>query len=222
MKRLITLFVVIFLLVIEVEAAESQLYFNEKNGKLYYDVDKFEYNSFMAHDGMSPGKVYTDELEIKNESENKYDLYLRVNLISQSILAEELINSLEMEIYVDDELFYKGPAHGTAYDENGVAFQRLIPIGTYESGETKKLVVKTNMSKDYSNTENQEIGTLGWEFFAGYEYGIQPIVPEPNGETQSRVIILVAVALVLTLVIYLVYRQKTGLNKKMRMKKVNE
>lgn len=221
MKQLIVTIVMLSMLIMNVEAIDNKLYFNEEKGHLYYDMKAFDGDAFMTHDEMSPGKVYADELEIKNESQNVYDLYLRVNLVEQDLLSEELVENMYMEIYVDDELVYEGDATGTAYDENGVAYQKLIPLGNYKAGESRELVLKTKIKDEYANTENTNIGSLEWEFFAGYENGIQPIVARPNGGFQYKVIILTIVAIVLALLVVLIYRKKYGV-KKSRMRKVNE
>ena len=222
MKKILTALVALFLLLTNVEAATNELFFEEKDGKLYYDTDRFDEDIFISHHDIVPGKEYKDTLVIKNESKNTYDLYLRVNNIKQDLLADELIDNMFMEIYVDGNLVYDGEARGTEYDNNGLKIKQMILLGTYEPNEVKDLVVVTKLSEEYDNTKNLSTAAIEWEFFAGYRDGVQPIVPKPNGEISMRTVITALAALIFVLVTVLVYRKKNGTNKKMRTKKERE
>lgn len=221
MKKILTSLIVAFLLIINVEATLNELSFEEKNGKLYYDTDKFDKDIFIAHHDIVPGRKYEDKLVVKNNSKNDYDLYLRVNNVKQDLLADELIDNLVMEIYVEGKLVYEGEARGTEYDNNGLQTKKLIYLGKYNSGETKNIIVKTKLLESYTNVENNSTASIEWEFYAGYNDGVQPIIPRPNGAISIKIVVAVLLALLIILITLLVYRKKNP-KKKMRTKKERE
>ena len=120
MKRLFILMAVMLFLAIDINAYNNKLYFTEKDDRLYYDTDSFDDSVFMHHLDMLPGKTFIDELTIENKTKTPYSLYLKVKNVEQDELADELIDNIEMEIYLDNVLIYEGYARGLEYSDNGV------------------------------------------------------------------------------------------------------
>lgn len=208
MKKLILLIMITVLTVINVNALNNKLYFTEKDDRLYYDSDSFDKSIFMEHYDMVPGKVYVDELTIENKTNTTYNLYLKVVNVEQDELADELIDNIEMQVYLDDVLIYDGYARGLDYTDLGVDLQNAILIGEYAKNKESKLVVHTKLSEDYSNINNDSVGKIEWEFYASYEKNTIPILPETVDNISKYIILLAGSALMLVFLIIFVLNRK--------------
>lgn len=208
MKKLILLIMITVLTVINVNALNNKLYFTEKDDRLYYDSDSFDKSIFMEHYDMVPGKVYVDELTIENKTNTTYNLYLKVVNVEQDELADELIDNIEMQVYLDDVLIYDGYARGLDYTDLGVDLQNAILIGEYAKNKESKLVVHTKLSEDYSNINNDSIGKIEWEFYASYEKNTIPILPETVDNISKYIILLAGSALMFVFLIIFVLNRK--------------
>jgi len=212
MKKIIFTIIMITLVIINVEGKTNKLEFTEGEERLYYDTDAFEEEIFMSYDDMIPGKVYTEELIIENKTKTTYKLYLKVVEVEQEELAEELIDNIEMDIYLDNELIYSGYARGLDYKKEGVNLQEAILIGEYKPGKESELVVKTKLSESYTNTNNTSIGEIDWEFYGSYISGageeVKPIIPETSDSIAKYIVILSSSAIVLLTILMIVYKKK--------------
>lgn len=208
MKKLILLIMITVLTVINVNALNNKLYFTEKDDRLYYDSDSFDKSIFMEHYDMVPGKVYVDELTIENKTNTTYNLYLKVVNVEQDELADELIDNIEMQVYLDDVLIYDGYARGLDYTDLGVDLQNAILIGEYAKNKESKLVVHTKLSEDYSNINNDSVGKIEWEFYASYEENTIPILPETVDNISKYIILLAGSALMFVFLIIFVLNRK--------------
>ena len=208
MKKLILLIMITVLTVINVNALNNKLYFTEKDDRLYYDSDSFDKSIFMEHYDMVPGKVYVDELTIENKTNTTYNLYLKVVNVEQDELADELIDNIEMQVYLDDALIYDGYARGLDYTDLGVDLQNAILIGEYAKNKESKLVVHTKLSEDYSNINNDSIGKIEWEFYASYEKNTISILPETVDNISKYIILLAGSALMFVFLIIFVLNRK--------------
>lgn len=211
MKKIGLILITMFVLMGNVSASTNRLYFTSKNNRLYYDTDAFDENIFMNHYDMIPGYEYEDELIIENKTKETYDLYLKVSVEEQDELAEELIDNILMEVYLDDELIYSGTARGLDYQENGVDLQETILIGRYKANTESKLVVKTKLSSDYTNINNDSIGKITWEFYGRYGDEVSPILPETSDSIAKYVIMLsiTSLLLILTVIVLTSKRKRT-------------
>ena len=209
MKKLNLLIIMFLLMIIDVHAATNKLYFTEKDDRLYYDTDSFDETIFMHHDDMVPGKVYVDELLIENKTKTTYNLYLKVNNVEQDELADELIDNIEMEIYLDDELIYNGYARGLDYSNSGINLQDAILIGKYKINSKSKLIVYTKLSDEYANINNRAIGQIEWEFYASYEKQVIPVIPDTGDNIFQYVATLVISSLLfIALIMFIPYIRK--------------
>lgn len=208
MKKIKWLMILCLLMITNVKATTNKLYFIEKDNRLYYDTDSFDETIFMYHDDMIPGRIYVDELSIENNSKTAYELYLKVSNVEQDELADELIDNILMEIYLDNELIYSGTARGLDYQENGVNLQDAISIGKYSPNAESKLVVKTQLSSSYTNSENVAVGKITWEFYGRYEDEVTPILPETSDDITKYVIIFSVASLMFIFLIMTLTNKK--------------
>lgn len=96
----------------------------------------------MHHDDMYPNKRYRDVLDIENGTDNECKLYFKIVQPEQDELAKELIDNIEMEIYIDDELIYKGIATEVDINGDGVNLENAISLGLFKPNDKKTLVEK--------------------------------------------------------------------------------
>lgn len=207
MKKIILSILIIIYLIPIVNAASNRLIFTSNKDRLIYNTSYFNENIFMHHTDMIPGSSYKDELIIENKTTTKYKLYLRVVDKNQSILSNELLDNIEMSIYLNGNLIYDGYARGLDYKSSGVNLQNSIYIGEYSSLVTSELLVETKLNTSYSNTNNNEFAYIDWEFVANYNEEIIPI----NPDTGDRIFIIIKILLTLligiSIMLYIMYRK---------------
>lgn len=219
LARIICLVVIISLaLPIYAKDANNKLYFTNSKDRLYYDTKLFDENIFMYHDGMTPGVTYTDTLLIENGSSTDYDLYLKIKEVDQDIAANNLLDNISMEIYLDDELVYNGKAKGLDYNDVGVNIQEAAYIGKYKSNSEKNLTVKTKLNEEFFHNNNEEITShIEWEFYASYDdkeddNNKNQVIPiNPNTSDNIYLHITIAISSLLLIIILAVFLERKKL-----------
>ena len=157
----------------------------------------------MKHLEMIPGSSYNDELKIENGTKNKYTLYLKVETKDQSVLAEELLDNITMKIYLDNEQIYNGNIRGMGYIEEKNNLHDAVKLKQLDSGDKSLLKVETELSSDYNNKNNSEIGKVEWLFYAQYANNQPQIIDNvaktdlDSNKTVYSIIILILGFLVL-------------------------
>ena len=198
-----------------VKALENKLYFIEQDNKLVYESDSENY--FMKHLDMLPGSSYSDELEIENGTKNKYTLYLKVETKDQSVLAEELLDNITMKVYLDNEQIYSGNIRGMDYVEEGINFSNAVKLKELDSADKSLLKVETELSSDYSNKNNNEIGKVEWLFYAQYENNQPQIIDNvPKTDLDSNKTVYSIIILTLGMIVFGIYF--IGKNKQLKKK----
>lgn len=207
MKRRLLFLLGILILVspFVVRAKENKLYFTGSGNRLYYNSALYDEAIFMKHTDMVPGSSYEDELVIANNARVDYKLYLRVKLREQSEAQLELLRNIEMTIFLDGKIIYEGKADGIDYTSSGVNLQNAIYIGNYAPEIVSRLVVKTRLSTEYSNTENREISYIDWEFVANYEDEVIPINPD-TGDKIGMYLKYAVYALLIVMVLFILMK----------------
>ena len=142
-----------------VKAEENKLYFTEKNDRLYYDTDLYDEAKFINHLDMVPDKEYEDILLIENGTDTKYTLYFKVKELEQEDLANELIDNIEMTVYLNGTEIYKGKARGLDYGDD-VNLQNAIKIGDFLKGDSSVMRVTTKLAEDYTNIDNDTLAKI--------------------------------------------------------------
>lgn len=181
-------FVLITLITMSVSAKESdnKLYFTNDGDRLYYDTKLFDSDIFMYHTDMVPGTIYTDKLLVENGSSVDYDLYFKIKEVDQNGNANELLDNILMEIYLEDELIYERKVKGLDYNSSGVNLKNAIHIGKYLSNSENELVIKTRLDENYNNPTNREEAHIEWEFYA--TYGDKEDIPVIDNKDKNEVI----------------------------------
>ena len=214
MKKVIYILLAsIFMIIgIQVKALENKLYFTSNGDRLYYKTELYNEDIFMKHTDMVPGKTYKDELVIENGTQYTYKLYMKVKERSQSSKADELLDNINMKIYLDGEILYEGASRGLDYKSSGVNLQEAIYIGEYKENKTSKIEVETELDKSYEDITNKDLSYIDWEFYAEYDDLLLPINPDTGINTNKYmyiVIISLSIALILILsYIFLVEKRK--------------
>ncbi len=185
---LIFTFLCLFLSVNQVNAEEvvrNKLYFKEEDNKIYYDSSYLGENVFMKHIDMVPGSKYQDELVIENNTNKEFTLYLKVKPKDQGTEADELLDNINMVIYLDDVEVYNGKAKGLDYIGNGINLQNAVLLKKLGKKETSSMKVETSLSNNYSNISNNETSYIDWAFYAEYDNKTEEIVDVPNTNKDS-------------------------------------
>ncbi len=200
-KIVISLLTIILLIPISIYAKDNKLSFKESGNRLYYKSSLFDENIFMHHTDMIPGSSYTDTIVIENKTKTDYKLYLKVVEKEQSNLANELLENIEMMIYLDGKLLYEGYAKGLDYNSDGINLQNAIYIGEYKIDNISVLEVKTRLIPEYSNTDNNEFSYIDWKFIANYEDDLIVINPDTGDKITIFVKILLAILVTISILI---------------------
>jgi hypothetical protein len=178
MKRLALILLASLFIASPVFAAPGDVvYIYEEDGKIYYDSSRLD-GHFMHHEGMIPGgDRYMDELTIENATSNDYDVYFQITGNDNSPRAEELLDHIEMSIWLGDssEPMYVGRALGLDYYERNVNLSNAVLLKHFEAGESLKMRVETYLDATYEDIDNPDMSTTKWHFYVADE-------PEPTPE----------------------------------------
>lgn len=196
MKKIIAAILASIFIAAPAFAAGNVVYIYEADGKIYYDSERFD-DRFMIHENMTPGgQVYTDTLTVENGTSKEYDIYFKITSENNSAKADNLIEHIEMKIYLDGVLFYDGKARGLDYRSQGVDLTDAVKIGTSSAGSSKEMRVETFLDSAYEDIDNPDTSLTHWHFFItdpidptpGPEPEPEPVVPEeivPNPRTND-------------------------------------
>lgn len=191
MKKISFLIICLFFMIFNVNAKENKLYFTNDGNRLYYDSELFDEDIFIFNLDMVPGREYVDKLVIKNNTDVKYRLYLKINKKQQEKLSEELLNSIKMQIKLDGNLIYDGFANGADYSKKHKIsdLEDSIYIGEYSSNEIGNLEVMTKLIESYNYSDESVITKIQWEFFAQYEDELILINPDTGVDKSNNLIV---------------------------------
>ena len=133
-----------------VYASTYTLELKEDYGTVYYDMDNNNTNVFMNHRNMLPGETYTDEIIIKSTCSKELSLYFDFKMKKQNDLEEELLNNINMKVYINDVLQYDGVAKASLYiDNEDIKEEDLIYLGTYNKSSQSRIRVETSLKDEY-------------------------------------------------------------------------
>ena len=216
MKKYWIWILILFILILPVNAASSKLYFTSSGDRLYYDSNKFNKDMFMNYDKMIPGEVYDDELIIENDSDTDYVLFFQViEKQGQDDLANELLDNITMKLYLDDKLIYDGYAKGLDYNDSKIDLQNVIRLGEFKKGYESRLKVEVSLLPSYSNLDSVT-SYIDWSFYGYYDDEVKEIVPNPdtNDEGLNNIILfsLSLIGIVCILLVLLIRRRKNDMN----------
>lgn len=207
MKKIVLLIITLFTFMsLQVSAKENRLYFTESDDKLYYENELLNEDVFLKHLDMVPGKVFNDELVIENGTNDAYILYFKVIPKEQSSDADLLLDNINIEILLDGKLIYNGPVSGSD-------LQEAIELGKIKAKNSSKMIVKTTLDEDYSNTLFNDLTYVDWAFSAQQSVDDEPveIIPSPNTMKNSFPYTLVLSVLIVLIgigVVFSAYQKK--------------
>lgn len=177
MKKIFAVILASLFIAAPVFAADNTVYIREADGKIVYEASDGFNERFMYHEGMTPGgEVYTDYLNIENGTSSDYDIYFKITAENNSIKARNLIEHIEMKIYIDDVIFYDGKARGLDYRAQGVNLTDAIKIKSFASGESIRMKVETRLDTTYEDINNPDTSKTKWHF---YVTGEEPNPDDP-------------------------------------------
>ena len=180
MRKIFAAIVATLLIGAPVFASNGRVYIHEEDGQIVYDADDGFDDRFMFHEGMTPGgETYTDYLVVENGTSSAYDIFFKITSENNSIKAENLIEHIEMKIYIDDEIFYNGKARGLDYRGQGVDLTDAIKIKHFEPGESVRLKVETFLDASYEDINNPDTSRTHWHFYASDKSDpVNPVKPD--------------------------------------------
>ena len=181
MKKIFAIILASLFIAAPVFAADNTVYIREADGKIVYEASDGFNERFMYHEGMTPGgEVYTDYLNIENGTSSDYDIYFKITAENNSIKASNLIEHIEMKIYIDDVIFYDGKARGLDYRAQGVNLTDAIKIKHFASGESVRMKVLTRLDETYEDINNPDTSKTHWHFYVTSEEPDpeEPVEPE--------------------------------------------
>lgn len=206
MIKKILFFMILVLFCVPVYASNSKIYFTESEGRIYFkDYD----GTFMKHTEMLPGNMYTDTLEIENDTTINYKLFLRLIDSSTSDESSELLDYLNMKIYLDDSLIYEGNSKGLVYIDGEYMLEDILKIGNMIPKSKHILKVETTLSKEYTNKSNNDFSFLTWDFYAQYDELTKPIQIDKVPNTYDALPIwIISVVVCLVIMIISLYQHR--------------
>ncbi len=179
MKKIIAAILATIFIAAPAFAAGNIVYIYEADGKIYYDSERFD-DRFMIHENMVPGgQTYTDILTVENGTSKTYDIYFKITSENNTAKADNLIEHIEMKIYLDGSLFYDGKLRGLDYRSQGVDLTDAVKLGTFNSGESKEMRVETFLDSAYSDINNPDTSSTHWHF-----YITDPLDPDPEPQPE--------------------------------------
>ena len=198
MKKVLLLIMAFVLSITFVQAKENKLYFKETGNRLYYESKLTDEDFFMKHVEMTPGDSFTDELTIENKTKEEFTLYFKIAPRQQSVEADELLDNINMKIKLDGDTIYEGKAKGLDYKDQGVNLQDAILIGKMTPSKESKMVVETELSEYYDNTDYNDFSYIDWKFYVQFDNeDAKEIIEVPNTfKNQSPYIVIISIIMI--------------------------
>ena len=192
---------------------KNKVYVYEQDEKIYYD-SKFFDNRFMVHENMVPGDSFSDTLVVENGTSYEHDIYFKIALDeSNTNNAKDLLDYIDMKVYVNDALFYDGKAKGKDYRGEGVDLTGAVLIKRFAAHESVSMRVETHFDENYEDIDNHDAARTHWLFYLSD----QPEKPEeitPNPRTYDDfnpwlfVVFGVSAAVLVAVVVYEIIQKK--------------
>jgi hypothetical protein len=198
MKGIITAIVASLLIAVPVFAVdENTVTIRESDGKIVYDASDGLNDRFMVHNDMTPGgEKYTDYLRVKNDTSKDYDVYFKITAENNTTRAENIIEHIEMKIYIDDVLYYDGTARGIPRPTEGIDLTDAVLLKNFAAGESVMMKVVTFLDAGYEDIDNPDTSRTHWHFYVSDEKEPDPddpvkpdeVIPNPHtGDSFSPV-----------------------------------
>ena len=119
----------------------------------------------MNCENISYNKEYSSYMSIQNLTDTSYTLYLKAIPVEQSEQSEELLNSINLTLSLNDEVIYNGSADSTIYDLNYPELNNSICLGDISPNNDYILSATISLNNDYPITDNISC-QIDWLFYA--------------------------------------------------------
>ncbi len=191
------------------EVKPKRLTFEKKNGKMVWSKrDESGQNLFMQFENMIPGQIVTDYAIIKNKSNKKYDLYLKIIPIEQSKQLDELLELISMKVIFEGKTIYDGSAAGIDYNNGSWNLRKAVKLCMMNPHDESKIKVILSLDKDTTIEYADILTKIDWQFMVkeiNSPEGYQPITSDRMNILQ---ILLVMLLTLLVIGLTLAYRRK--------------
>ena len=213
MKKLIAIFMLLFLLCGSAMAASSVTYeggaekFVFLPGSEYSDSDLFE-----NFKGVLPGDVLTQKITVKNDTDGKVRIYMRAEpgesipsglMEKNGLTVEEnrdFLNQLSMTVECrDKEIFDAAPSETAQLTENTL-------LGTFKTKGSTELTVTLTVPATMGNEYMGRIGIVPWTFLV--EEIPEDDTPDTGDWFQTGVWISIAAVLAAAILMLLIVQRK--------------
>ena len=178
MKKILVALLASIFIAAPVFAEENVVSIVNEDGKIVYNAaDGFD-ERFMYHEGIVPGgETYTDYLTVRNDTSSNFIVYFKITTEGNTVKANELIDYINMKIYIDDAIFYDGKARGLDYRSQGVNLTDAVEIREFAAGDAVTMKIETSLDASYEDINNHDTSKTHWHFFI-----LGDDVPEPDPE----------------------------------------
>lgn len=198
---------------LSVSAAEGRkvLKFEKVNGKMVMDSIRSEDgNWFMDFTNMIPGVQYHDKLEIRNESDKKFELYFQIIPLEQDEKKDSLLDMIYMDIDHDGKQIYTGTASGRSY-KGHKSLTNVILLGIFEPNDEAAITTDFVLDKNVGIEYNNVLTKVDWKFMVREINDDGSKDPPENvytGDQSSLLTYLVLFVISLVVVIGIIVRNK--------------
>ena len=183
MKKLLVAALANLFIATPVFAKENTLYIFNDGGSFHYDSALID-DQFMVHENMIPGESYTDKLTIENSSSKTFDIYFKITSENNSDIADDLLDYLDMDIFLNGKEYYSGRVKGLDYKSKGVNLTDAVLLKQFVPDEKASMRVELRFREDYSNISNGDVSKTKWHFYA-VEEKEEPEEITPNPRTED-------------------------------------
>ena len=130
---------------------------------------------FRNFKSLTPGCARTQLITLKNQSDQKVEIYLRAEAVSQNKMSEQELEKVlallavygKIEISQGDRNIYTGPIQGNIDNKAGEAsLKKDISLGKLKAGQDKELTVKLRISPLMPDDYQELTGKVKWVFTA--------------------------------------------------------
>lgn len=147
----------------------------DANGIVFIPGD----STFLSKGMMLPGDKVARTMEIENNYDVPYQLYMKAERITPEE-EYDLLNILKLKITHNDKVIYEGKASG----ENGLTSN--IDLGTYNPGEKGELIAEVILDGATTGNEyNNKKGEVVWIFTATNNRKSEEGNPSKTGDSRD-------------------------------------
>ena len=133
---------------------------------------------FLYYPNMKPGDSISGTIEIKNEYDHPYELFLRANRVTDKE-KYDLLSKLDLKITYKDKVIYAGPTSG----ENELTDD--ISLGVFEPNQKETLTAEVSLDGPSTGNEyKNKTAQVDWIFTALRSDDESEVVQENNDTTD--------------------------------------